>query len=59
MKKKFTEEKLENVFIELIGQEGYPHTLGTSIPRSTETVLLEEDLKKYLKKRYSEFGVTC
>ena len=25
---KFTEEKLEQAFIELLGNEGYPHQLG-------------------------------
>ncbi len=25
---KFTEEKLEKVFTELLGQEGFPHHLG-------------------------------
>jgi len=31
MKVKFTEEKLEQAFIELLDQEGYPHTIGNAI----------------------------
>ena len=41
---KFTEEKLEKAFIELLGQEGFPHHLGNSIARSSDEVLIEEDL---------------
>jgi len=28
---KFTEEKLERAFTELLGQEGFPHHLGITI----------------------------
>ncbi len=31
---KFTEEKLEQAFTELLGQEGFPHHLGNSLPVS-------------------------
>lgn len=39
---KFTEEKLEKAFIELLGQEGFPHHSGISISRKPEEVLIEE-----------------
>ena len=37
---KFTEEKLEEAFIELLGNEGFTHHLGNSIVRSVEEVLI-------------------
>ena len=41
---KFTEEKLERAFTELLGQEGFPHHLGNSITRKLDEVLIEEEL---------------
>lgn len=55
---KFTEEKLEKAFTELLEQEGYPHHLGSSINRKPEEVLIEEDIKKYLLSRYGTYGIT-
>jgi type I restriction enzyme R subunit len=55
---KFTEAKLEDTFIELLGIEGYPHTLGNTIQRTVDEVLIESDLHTYLKKRYSAEGIT-
>jgi type I restriction enzyme R subunit len=45
---KFTEEKLEEAFTELLGQEGFPHHLGNTLVRSVDDVLIEEDLINYL-----------
>lgn len=50
---KFTEAKLEETFIQLLGQEGYPHFIGESLERSVEEVLLEEDLLDYLVTTYA------
>ena len=47
---KFTEEKLERAFTELLGQEGFPHHLGITINRKPEEVLIEEDLQNFLLK---------
>lgn len=58
MSRKFTEDKLEKAFIELLAQEGYPHTLGTTITRKEEAVLLADDLSAYLNKRYASVGIT-
>ena len=55
---KFTEEKLENAFIELLGIEGYPHFLGNSILRSPDDVLIDQDLIDYLLKKYQEHHLT-
>ena len=43
---KFTEAKLEQAFIELLGNEDFPHYLGNTISRTDDEVLIEEDLKK-------------
>ena len=55
---RFTEEKLEKAFIELLEQEGYPHSLGTTIQRKPEDVLIEEDLQNYLLTQYELEGLT-
>lgn len=56
---KFTEEKLEQAFTELLSKEGYPHFIGASLSRtSEEEVLLEDDLLEYLMLNYSSQGLT-
>lgn len=56
---KFTEAKLEQTFIELLGNEGYPHFVGNSIIRSGEDeVLIEEDLISFLMNRYEQEKLT-
>jgi len=54
---KFTEEKLENAYIELLGIEGYPHLLGNDVTRSPDEVLIEQDLTDYLLQKYQEHGL--
>ena len=41
---KFTEEKLEKAFTELLGQEGFPHYLGITIIRKLEEVFKIENV---------------
>src|SRR5574344_2137414 len=56
---KFSEEKLERAFVELLGNENYPHFHGTSIARAADEVLIEADLQHYLLTKYkSKRGVT-
>ncbi len=55
---KFTEAKLEQAFIELLGNEGFPHFLGNTISRADDEVLIEDDLKNYLLNRYAEEQLT-
>lgn len=56
---KFTEAKLEQVFIKLLQKEGYDYTAGEHIVRSDESeVIIEEDLKKYLLHQYQEEKLT-
>ncbi|MFZ1703084.1 MAG: type I restriction endonuclease, partial [Saprospiraceae bacterium] len=55
---KFTEEKLERAFTELLGQEGFPHHLGITITRKPDEVLIEEDLQYFLLTQYAGQGIT-
>ncbi len=55
---KFTEEKLERAFTELLGQEGFPHYLGITITRKPDEVLIEEDLQNFLLTQYAGQGIT-
>jgi len=55
---KFTEERLEQAIIELLGREGYPHNRGGAIERSYEDVLIKSDLREFLTKRYQAEGIT-
>ena len=55
---KFTEEKLERAFTELLGQEGFPHHLGITIARKQDEVLIEEDLQNFLLIQYASHGIT-
>jgi len=55
---KFTEAKLEQVIIHLLGNEGYPHVLGETISRGPGEVLIKEDLKNFLASRYGGDNIT-
>ncbi|WP_203293587.1 type I restriction endonuclease subunit R [Luteirhabdus pelagi] len=55
---KFTEAKLEEVFARLLGEEGYPHVLGTTIDRSPDEVIIEDDLIRFLLRQYGQEGLT-
>lgn len=55
---KFTEGKLEKAFAELLAKEGYPHHLGVTISRQPDEVLIEEDLRQFLKIKYTSEGIT-
>lgn len=55
---KFTEEKLEKAFIELLQQEGYPHHSGETLNRLPEEVLIEADLQNFLLTQYANLGIT-
>ena len=55
---KFTEEKLEQAFIELIAQENIPHVHGGIINRESDEVLITEDLKVFLLQQYKKENLT-
>ena len=54
---KFTEEKLERAFTELLGQEGFSHHLGITIIRKPDEVLIEDDLQTFLLIQYTNHGI--
>src|SRR5574344_3145218 len=54
---KFTEEKLELAFIELLENQGITYIFGKDIQRNQSEVLLEDDLKEYLKNRYKNENI--
>jgi type I restriction enzyme R subunit len=55
---KFTEAQLEAAIVELLGEQGYPHLRGEEIARDAGEVLLKDDLRKYLARRYAAEGIT-
>ncbi len=55
---KFTEAKLEEAFIELLGNENFPHYLGNSIVRIPDEVLIEDDLIAFLLNQYKKESLT-
>lgn len=55
---KFTEAKLEQAIIQLLGEQGYPHQPGGELARSLDQVLIKDDLSRYLAKRYAGEGIT-
>ncbi|MBD2810596.1 type I restriction endonuclease subunit R [Xenorhabdus sp. Vera] len=59
MSLKFSEEKLENAIIELLGEQGYPHIPGESLTRTDqEQVIIVDDLRNYLTTRYQADSLT-
>jgi len=55
---KFTEERLEVSFAELLDNEGYLHQHGDTIVRHLDDVLIEEDLRSFLFKQYEQEEIT-
>lgn len=55
---KFTESKLENAIIELLGEVDIPHVSGGYITRDINEVLLKEDLTAYLSQKYAVDNIT-
>jgi len=55
---KFTEAKLEEAIIELLGEQGYPHLNGGELTRNNHDVLIKDDLRAFLALRYQDAGIT-
>ena len=55
---RFTEEKLELAFTELLECEGFAHYFGATINRNPDAVLIEDDLRRFLLKPYAPQGIT-
>ncbi|WP_299196173.1 HsdR family type I site-specific deoxyribonuclease [uncultured Amphritea sp.] len=56
--RKFTEAQLESAIIQLLGEQGYPHTLGGDLSRSATEVLIRSDLRAFLSQQYASEGIT-
>lgn len=54
----FTEARLEQAIIDLLVEQGYPHVVGPSITRSPQEVLVEDDLREFLRRQYGSVGIT-
>lgn len=55
---KFTEAKLEQAVVELLAEQGYPHLLGGELTRDNSEVLIKDDLRAFLTKRYANNNIT-
>ncbi|MDN3203782.1 type I restriction endonuclease subunit R [Algoriphagus sediminis] len=55
---KFSESQLEQAFIDLLSEQGYPYVPGEEIIRGKEEVLIREDLQSYLHQQYGDLGIT-
>lgn len=55
---KFDEHALELSVLELFQEVDYQYIKGSEIKREKSTVLLDEDLRQYLSRRYSAEGLT-
>ncbi|MBU2945438.1 type I restriction endonuclease subunit R [Zobellia uliginosa] len=58
MSQKFTEAQLENVFAELLANEGYPHHLGNTLNRAEDEVIIEDDLRSFLASKYAKENIS-
>jgi len=56
---KFTEEKLEEAIIHLLGGQGFPHSIGADIRRAGSDILIKEDLRIFLFEQYSDADITA
>lgn len=54
----FNEAQLEQVFVELFKKEHYDYVHGESITRDTRDVILYDDLRLYLQKKYEADHIT-
>ena len=54
----FLESDLENLIVNLIKDKGYEYVRGDYLPRSFEDVLIEDDLKDFLRRKYSSNNIT-
>lgn len=54
----FNESQLEQAFVELFKNEGYDYVHGENIIRDTRDVILYDDLRHFLQKRYKTEGIT-
>ncbi|MBK1791348.1 type I restriction endonuclease subunit R [Persicirhabdus sediminis] len=56
---KFSEAALESAIISLLGEQGFPHVLGSAITRAPEEVLIKSDLRSFLARKYADDEITA
>ena len=54
----FTEAELEQVFLDQLELQHYDYLSGDSLHRETTDVLIEDDLREFLRNRYAAEGIT-
>ncbi|WP_040521991.1 type I restriction endonuclease subunit R [Aliiglaciecola lipolytica] len=54
----FTEAQLEAAIIELLEGQGYPYVPGNQIARAPTDVIIKDDLRTFLAKRYTDDDIT-
>lgn len=55
---KFSEEQLEKAIIELFVQQGYDYVHGEEIHRKYNDILLTDDMKSFILKKYAKYNLT-
>ena len=55
---KFSEAQLEQSIIELFQDNGYEYVNGDMLHRKFDEVLLEDDMKNFLSRRYLDINDT-
>ena len=55
---KFSEEQLEKAIIELFVQQGYDYVHGEEIHRKYNDILLTDDMKSFIIKKYAKYNLT-
>lgn len=56
---KFTEASLEHAIIALLAAEGYPHSIGATLNRNPDDILIKSDLREFLAARYHADAITA
>lgn len=57
MQTSFTESSFENAVLELFQKQGYKYQCGYDLHRTNEEILLVDDFKEYLSKRYASLNL--
>ena len=50
----FNESTLEKLIVDLIADKGYTYVHGDNLNRTNDEILLKDDLRAFLTKRYPE-----
>lgn len=54
----FSEQELEDAIIELFREQGFKYSKGEEISRKYDDILLLDDLKTFIEKKYDKDGLT-